>query len=51
MTSSNIASFLYIEPVLTLMFSILFQRREPIVLWNILGGLIVLVAVIIINYK
>ena len=51
MDSSKVASFLYIEPFLTLMLSVLFQRRETIVLWNILGGLIVLVAVIIINYK
>jgi drug/metabolite transporter (DMT)-like permease len=49
--SSKVASFLYIEPFLTLLFSILFQRSETIVLWNILGGLIVLVAVLIINYE
>ena len=51
MDSSKVASFLYIEPFLTLMFSFLFQRSETIVLWNILGGIIVLIAVIIINYK
>ena len=49
--SSNVASFLYIEPFLTLLLSFLFQRSETILLWNILGGIIVLVAVLIINYK
>jgi len=49
--SSNVASFLYIEPFLTLFLSFLFQRSETIVLWNIIGGFIVLLAVLIINYK
>lgn len=49
--SSNVASFLYIEPFLTLIFSLLLQRSETIVLWNLIGGIIVLVAVLIINYK
>ncbi len=49
--SSNVASFLYIEPFLTLIFSLVLQRSEIIVLWNILGGFIVLIAVLIINYK
>lgn len=49
--SSKVASFLYIEPFLTLLFSILLQRSETIVLWNIIGGIIVLIAVLIINYK
>ena len=49
--SSKVASFLYIEPFLTLLFSFIFQRSETIVLWNIIGGIIVLIAVIIINYK
>ncbi|MFX0060080.1 MAG: DMT family transporter [Candidatus Heimdallarchaeota archaeon] len=49
--SSKVASFLYIEPFLTLLFSLLLQRSETIVLWNIFGGIIVLVAVLIINYK
>jgi len=49
--SSKAASFLYIEPFLTLLFSALFQRTETIVLWNIIGGVIVLGAVLIINYK
>ena len=49
--SSKVASFLYIEPFLTLLFSILLHRSETIVLWNIIGGIIVLIAVLIINYK
>ncbi|MFX1502322.1 MAG: DMT family transporter [Promethearchaeota archaeon] len=49
--SSKVASFLYIEPFLTLIFSLLLKRSETIVLWNIIGGIIVLVAVLIINYE
>lgn len=49
--SSKVASFLYFEPFLTLFLSFLFQRNEVIVIWNILGGIIVLIAVIIINYE
>jgi len=49
--SSKVASFLYIEPFLTLVFSFLLRRSEIIVLWNIIGGIIVLIAVLIINYK
>ena len=49
--SSKSASFLYIEPFITLLFSFLLQRSETIVLWNIIGGIIVLGAVLIINYK
>ncbi|MFX1366141.1 MAG: DMT family transporter [Promethearchaeota archaeon] len=49
--SSNVASFLYIEPFLTLIFSFIFQRSETIIIWNILGGIIVLIAVLVINYK
>jgi len=49
--SSKVASFLYIEPFLTLIFSVILQRSEVIVLWNIIGGIIVLIAVLIINYK
>jgi len=49
--SSKVTSFLYIEPFLTLIFSIIFQRSEVIVIWNVIGGLIVLVAVLLINYK
>jgi len=49
--SLKVASFLYIEPFITLLFSLLLQRSETIVVWNILGGIIVLGAVLIINYK
>ena len=49
--SFKVASFLYIEPFLTLFFSFLLQRSEIIVIWNIIGGIIVLIAVIIINFK
>ncbi|MFX1557374.1 MAG: DMT family transporter [Promethearchaeota archaeon] len=49
--SSKVASFLYIEPFLTLLFSTLLRRAEIIVIWNIIGGVFVLVAMLIINYK
>ena len=49
--SFKVASFLYIEPFLTLIFSMLLQRTEDIVMWNIIGGVIVLGAVLLINYK
>ncbi|MFX0177045.1 MAG: DMT family transporter [Candidatus Hodarchaeota archaeon] len=49
--SSKVASFLYIEPFLTLLFSIILKRTETIVFWNIMGGIIVLLAVLIINYE
>lgn len=49
--SSKVASFLYVEPFVTLLFSLLLQRSETIVVWNLIGGIIVLVAVLIINYK
>ncbi len=49
--SFKVASFLYIEPFLTLIFSIILQRTEIIVLWNVIGGLVVLGAVVLINYK
>ncbi len=49
--SSKAASFLYIEPFITLFFSFLLKRSEIILFWNILGGIIVLIAVLIINYK
>jgi drug/metabolite transporter (DMT)-like permease len=49
--SSKVASFLYIEPFLTLIFSLLLQRSETIVLWNLIGGIIVLLAVLMINYE
>jgi len=51
MKSSKVASFLYIEPFITLLFSFLLKRSETIVLWNIIGGVIVLFAVLLINYK
>lgn len=49
--SSKVASFLYIEPFITLIISSLLQREETIVFWNIVGGLIVLMAVLLINYE
>jgi drug/metabolite transporter (DMT)-like permease len=49
--SSKGASFLYVEPFLTLLFSILLNRTETVLLWNIVGGVIVLVAVLVINYE
>lgn len=49
--SSKGASFLYIEPFLTLIFSLLLNRAETILIWNLVGGFIVLLAVLIINYK
>jgi drug/metabolite transporter (DMT)-like permease len=51
LTSFKVASFLYIEPFLTLFFSFLLKRNEVIVIWNIVGGIIVLIAVLIINYR
>lgn len=51
LNSSKGASFLYIEPFLTLIFSVLLNRPETILIWNLIGGFIVLVAVLIINYK
>ena len=51
LNSSKTASFLYVEPFITLFFSYLLQRSESIVFWNIAGGIIVLIAVLIINYK
>jgi len=49
--SSSVASFLYLQPFITLILSIIFQRNDVISLWNIIGGLIVMVALVIINYK
>jgi len=49
--SSSVASFLYLQPFITLIFSIIFQRNDVIGLWNIIGGLIVMVALVIINKK
>lgn len=49
--SLKVASFLYVEPFLTLIFSFLLSRNEVIVLGNVIGGLIILLAVVIINYE
>ncbi|TXT61274.1 MAG: putative amino-acid metabolite efflux pump [Promethearchaeota archaeon] len=49
--SSKVASFLYIEPFITLIASLILKIDEVIVLWNILGGVIVLIGVILINYR
>jgi drug/metabolite transporter (DMT)-like permease len=49
--SSKVASFLYIEPFITLIASIFLQLEQTILLWNILGGIIVLLGVLLINYK
>jgi len=51
LNSLKVASFLYVEPFLTLIFSFLLSRNEVIVFGNIIGGFIVLIAVIIINYE
>jgi drug/metabolite transporter (DMT)-like permease len=48
--SFRVASFLYIEPFLTLLFSIMLQRTDVLVIWNIIGGIIVLLGVLLINY-
>ncbi len=47
--SSKVASFLYIQPFITLLFSIVLRIHETIMFWNIMGGFIVLIAVVIIN--
>ena len=49
--SSSVASFLYLQPFITLILSIIFQRNDVIGLWNIIGGIIVMIALVIINYK
>ena len=49
--SSNVASFLYVEPFITLIFSYIFQVKEIILIGNVIGGIIVLIAVVLINYK
>ncbi|MHA1490671.1 MAG: DMT family transporter [Promethearchaeota archaeon] len=49
--SSKVASFLYVEPFLTICFSFLLQRSEVILIGNIIGGVVVLVALLLINYK
>jgi drug/metabolite transporter (DMT)-like permease len=49
--SSSVASFLYLQPFLTLIFSMIFQRYDVIGVWNIIGSFIVILALVIINYK
>lgn len=49
--SSKVASFLYIEPFITLLASIFLQLEQTIVFWNIVGGIIVLMGVLLINYR
>jgi drug/metabolite transporter (DMT)-like permease len=49
--ASKAASFLYSIPFFTILFSFLLQRNEIIVIWNIVGAILVLFAVIIINYE
>ncbi|MHA1411547.1 MAG: DMT family transporter [Promethearchaeota archaeon] len=49
--SSKIASFLYMQPFVTLIFSIIFQRSQTFNIINLLGGIIVLIALLVINYK
>ena len=49
--SSSVASFLYLQPFITLILSIIFQRNDVIGVLNIIGGIIVMVALVIINYK
>ncbi|MFX1401062.1 MAG: DMT family transporter [Promethearchaeota archaeon] len=49
--SAKVASFLYIQPFLTLLFSMLFRRKDVVVIWNILGGIIVFIAILLINYE
>ena len=51
MKSSSVASFLYLQPFITLILSIIFQRSDVIVIWNLIGGVIIIVALVIINYK
>jgi len=49
--SIKVASFLYIQPFLTLLFSALFRRKDVVVIWNIFGGIIVFIAILLINYE
>ena len=51
MKSSSVASFLYLQPFITLILSIIFQRSDVIAIWNLIGGVIIIVALVIINYK
>ena len=49
--SSSVASFLYLQPFITLILSIIFQRNDVIAIWNLIGGVIIIAALVIINYK
>jgi drug/metabolite transporter (DMT)-like permease len=49
--SFKVASFLYVEPFITLLFSIILQRTDILVIWNIVGGVIVLLGVLLIDYR
>ncbi|MHA1689125.1 MAG: DMT family transporter [Promethearchaeota archaeon] len=51
LTSSNVASFLYVEPFITLLFSYVLNIEEIVKVGNIIGGLIVLIAVFMINCR
>jgi len=49
--SSSVASFLYLQPFLTLLLSIIFQRDQGVTLWSFLGAFVIIFALVIINYK
>ena len=49
--SSSVASFLYLQPFITLIFSFIFQRYDVVGIWNIIGSFIVILAMIVINYR
>ncbi len=51
LSSSNVASFLYVEPFITLLFSYFLNIEEIVKMGNIIGGLVVLIAVLMINYN
>ncbi|MGQ4873508.1 MAG: DMT family transporter [Promethearchaeia archaeon] len=50
MKSLKVASFLYIEPFITLLIAIFLEIKQIIDIENIIGGIIVLFALFIINY-
>ena len=49
--SSSVASFLYLQPFLTLLLSIIFQRDEGVTIWSFLGAFVIILAFFLINYK
>jgi drug/metabolite transporter (DMT)-like permease len=49
--SSSVASFLYLQPFLTLLLSIIFQRDEGVTIWSFLGAFVIILALVLINYK